>query len=127
MKALSNRLFLALTLCTGDGPIKARLAQAWIDQLDEINPAELPRSICKDFIALRKAIYAETPLPTEHAAQASVRKMSTKQAVEHARTITTMFRTLATTTEPSIEIAHNTASGGKAGIHFEQDNSQHLN
>jgi hypothetical protein len=127
MNALSNRFFLAITLCTSDRAIKPRLAQAWIEQLDEITPAELPSSIRKDFIQLRKCMYAETPLANEHAAQASIRKISVKQAVEHARVITAMFRELATANETGMDITHKSEMGGKAEIHYEQDNSQRLN
>jgi hypothetical protein len=127
MKPLSKRFFLAITLCTGDQAIKSRLAQAWIDQLDKINPAELPCSIRKDFVTLRKAMYAETPLPTEHAAQASIRKMSVKQAVEHARTITGIFRDLVSNNDISESITRKSEPGANTEIHFEQDNSQHLN
>jgi hypothetical protein len=127
MKPLSNRFFIAITLCAGDQAIKSRLAQAWLEQLDEINPAELPRSIRKDFINLRKAMYMETPLRTEHAAQASIRKMSVKQGVEHARTITAIFRDLVSTHDISESVAGKSEPTGKAEIHYEQDNSQHLN
>jgi hypothetical protein len=131
MNALSNRFFLAITLCTGDGAIKPRLSQAWIEQLDEISPDELPSSLAKDFLHLRKAMYAEIPLANEHAAQASIRKMSVKQAVEHTRIITVMFRELASANETdmdmNMDIKYESESGSKTEIHYDQDNSQHLN
>jgi len=58
MNTLSNRFFQAITLCSGDRAIKPRLTQAWTEQLDEISPAELPGSIRKEFLRLRKAMYA---------------------------------------------------------------------
>jgi hypothetical protein len=127
MDVLSNRFFLAITLCTGDGAIKPRLSQAWIEQLDEISPAELPSSIRKDFLHLRKAMYAEIPLANEHAAQASIRKLSVKQAVEHTRVITAMFRELASANETDMDIKYESEPGSKIEIHYDQDNSQHLN
>ena len=129
MHALSNRFFLAITLCTGDGAIKPRLSQAWIEQLDEISPAELPPSLANDFLNLRKAMYAETPLANEHAAQASIRKMSVKQAVEHTRIIAVIFRELASAneTDMNMDIKYESEPGSKTDIHYDQDNSQHLN
>ena len=131
MNALSNRFFLAITLCTGDGAIKPRLSRAWIEQLDEISPAELPSSLAKDFLHLRKAMYAEIPLANEHAAQASIRKLSVKQAVEHTRIIAVMFRELVSANETdmdmNMDIKYESEPGSKTEIHYDQDNSQRLN
>ena len=127
MQQLYNRFVQAITLCTGDRAIKPRLAQAWIEQLDDINPSKLPRPIRKDFERLRSAMYVETPLSDEHAAQASVRKMSTRQAAAHAATIVSMFRDLVSINNVSAQITRRSEPGEKADISYEHDNSQLLN
>ena len=127
MQQLCNRFFHAITLCTGDRAIKPRLAQAWIEQLDSISPSKLPGPIRKDFERLRSAMYVETPQVNEHAAQASVRKMSAQEAAAHAATIVSMFRALVSVNNVSAKITRRPKLGRKADISYEQDNSQLLN
>jgi hypothetical protein len=127
MKQLCNRFFHATTLCTGDRAIKSRLTQAWIEQLDDISPSKLPRPIRKEFEQLRSAMYVETPLADEHAAQASVRKMSARQAATHAATIVSMFRELVLINNRSTKITRRPSQGKKADVRYERDNSQLLN
>ncbi len=127
MQQLCNRFFQAITLCTGDRAIKPRLAQAWIEQLDDISPSKIPRSIRKDFEYLRSAMYVETPLANEHAAQASVRKMSAQEAAAHTATIVSMFRALVSVNNVSAKITRRPKLGGKADISYERDDSQLLN
>jgi hypothetical protein len=100
MHRLYQHFYRATLTCTGNQSVKTRLAQAWIEELDEIRPAQIPPSIRKEFDSLRDAMYAQQSLPTEHAAQASVRKMSVKQAEQYAGEIVFLFQQLVLMNEP---------------------------
>jgi hypothetical protein len=94
MNVLSNRFLAAIRLCNGPLSIKTRLLMAWTEHLDSIDPDELPRQLRTDFIGLRKAMYARTPLPAESAPQASIRKMSVLDAAAHSDTIIALYTEL---------------------------------
>jgi len=94
MSALSNRFLSAVRLCIGPTAIKQRLTQAWSEHLDNIDPEQLPRELQADFIELRKAMYARNPLPAESAPEASIRKMSAKEASSHSELIVDMYSRL---------------------------------
>lgn len=87
MRLLYDRFATATRLCTGPEPIKTRLNFAWLEQLDGIQPADMPESLQQEFRALRRAMHAVKPLPDEPHATAAIRKMSASQAAQHARTI----------------------------------------
>ena len=91
MTKLTQHFFKALAVCVGDQPVKKRLASAWVTHLDCINSQELPQAIRREFHKLRAAMYTELPIPGEHAADASVRKMSARAAAYHARTIVSIY------------------------------------
>jgi len=74
--------------------IKKRLTNAWAEHLDDIDPDDLPPEVRQDFINLRKAMYERQPLPMETAPQASIRKMSTKEAASHSSLIVEMYSKL---------------------------------
>ena len=94
MDKLLRRFFEAVSLCTGAQAIKPRLADAWVQHLDAIDPGKLPPGLRVKFRQLRTAMYREQPMPGEHVARASVRKMSQKQAAEHTRTIAAIYSEL---------------------------------
>ena len=74
MDNLLRRFFEAVSLCTGERAIKPRLADAWVQHLDAVDPGRLPAGLRVQFRQLRTAMYREQPMPGEHAARASVRK-----------------------------------------------------
>ena len=94
MKVLCNRFIAAIRLCNGPLDIKKRLMLAWSEHLDAIDPNELPTQLRPKFIGLRKAIYCREPLPQETAPQASIRKMSVREAVSHTDTIIALYTEL---------------------------------
>jgi hypothetical protein len=94
MSILSNRFLAAVRLCIGPQPIKLRLAKAWSEHLDNLDPYDLPANLQADFIELRRVMYGRQPLPAETAPQASIRKMSTAEAAGHAGTIMALYSQL---------------------------------
>lgn len=96
MDILRRRFFMAVTRCTGEHAIKPRLADAWIEHLDLIDADSLPPRLQQEFRRLRAAMYKELPMPGEHTARASIRKMSQKQAAGYTQRITDLFRELMT-------------------------------
>ncbi|MDP6616598.1 MAG: hypothetical protein QF790_05480 [Gammaproteobacteria bacterium] len=91
MRHLSDRFIAAVRLCTGSGPVKQRLTDAWLTQLDEIEPGELPTHLRAEFASLRQAMYRYKPMPQETGPQASIRKMSASQATRYKALIVRML------------------------------------
>lgn len=80
MRQITDRFLAAVKLCVGADPIKKRLAEAWISELEGIGISELPEQLRPEFRRLRQAMNRADPLPHESAAIASARKMSARQA-----------------------------------------------
>jgi len=80
MRQISDRFNAAVKCCVGSEPVKQRLANAWTQELEAIGISELPRQLRGEFRRLRDAMNTAKPQPHESAANASVRKMSAKQA-----------------------------------------------
>jgi hypothetical protein len=95
MNLLSTRLYPAIRLLVGPEPVKQRLVQVWLKYLDDIPASDLPRQVRDEFMELRRSMYARTPLPHETAPEASVRKMSIKEATQHAECIVNVLNLMA--------------------------------
>ncbi len=127
MLKLSDRFFRALCLCAGDGNVKTRLAEAWINYLDEVPAARLPESAQPEFERIHAAMHSVDAMPEEHAARAAVRKMSAQEATEHTRGIAAIFRELiaseaANTVQPEL-----TPKLESAEISFDPEHDKQLN
>jgi hypothetical protein len=94
MNFLTHRFFSAVRICSGDLTIKQRLINAWMEHLDEIDPADMPQCQRQNFAELRKEMYERNPLPEETAPQASVRKMSVRQVAAHTDLIIAIYAEL---------------------------------
>jgi hypothetical protein len=95
MNLLSTRLYPAIRLLVGPEPVKQRLVRVWLKYLDDIPVTDLPRQVRDEFLELRRCMYARKPLPQETAPEASVRKMSVKEATRHAEQIVNVLNILA--------------------------------
>ena len=95
MHLLSKRLYPAIRLLVGSGTVKQRLVSVWLEHLDDIAIIELPAKVQKEFRSLRRSMYARTPLPHESAPEASIRKMSIREATQHAECIVNILNILA--------------------------------
>ena len=85
----------AAILLSQNGPIKERLAQAYLRHLASIEPAQLPDAFHGDFRDLCEAMSRERPLPRENPVRASVRKMSTEEASRHAALVVRLYAAVA--------------------------------
>jgi hypothetical protein len=98
VSSITARFEAAVITLVGDGPVKQRLAEAWARHLAAIDVADLPPPLADDFRGLRAAMERVRPCGSESAIQASVRKMSPREAGDHAGVILVLFRELARTT-----------------------------
>jgi len=120
MRKLSDRFIAAVRLCTGSAPVKQRLTEAWLTQLDELKPEELPVMLRHEFNALRAAMYAHQPQPDESAPTASIRKMSPSQATRYTALIVKMLGEIL-----RMKYAAETQNLSQAGsLAFETDRSE---
>lgn len=86
---------LATLRLSQDGPIKDRLADAYVAHLGSLEADELPESLRGDFRALCEAMHRESPQVRESPVRASVRKMSVHEASECAALVVRMFAAMA--------------------------------
>jgi hypothetical protein len=102
VSSITARFEAAVSTLVGDGPVKQRLAEAWARHLAGIDVADLPHPLAEDFLGLRAAMERVRPCGSESVIQASVRKMSPREAGDHAGTILVLFRELVRTS-PRVE------------------------
>jgi hypothetical protein len=89
----------ATRVLVGPGPIKQRLIEAYRGSLAELRDAEVPDCIVGDFAALNAAMHCAHAAGGLSAPEVAVRKMSEKDAADHAAAILEMFTTLAAQAE----------------------------
>ena len=116
MNQICDHFYRAIVLCTGESNVKARLADAWVMHLDKIRLNQLPEVIHTQFAGLREIMYSVNAMPGEHPARAAVRKMSTKDAAGHAKTLLILYRQL---------LDHSQATS-LPGKHQDADETAHL-
>jgi len=74
----------AVRVLVGCGPVKQRLIEAWRDHLSPLHEKDVPEALRAGLGALRAAMHAAPSAGGMSAAEVSVRKMSEKEAAEHA-------------------------------------------
>jgi hypothetical protein len=94
MRQLSDKLYSAVRALAGEGPVKARLASAYEENLEILPEEDIPASIRPRFERLRQAMHAVKPTNVESPVTASVRKMSSAEATRHANQIVAMYSEL---------------------------------
>jgi hypothetical protein len=90
-----QRVHAATLEMVGSAPIKQRLTAAYSNQLQYINPTDLPEELRGRFQALADAMQTVRPLPGETTVQATVRKMSPADADRCAAGVVELFGELA--------------------------------
>jgi len=94
MPHLTERFAQAVYTLVGDGPIKQRLSRAFADNLGDIDEVGLPLGLRREFADLQAALNRIAPAGSETRVRASVQKMSTTEAGDHAGTIVRLYATL---------------------------------
>ena len=94
MCQFTDRFYSAVRTLAGDGTVKERLLNAYLDNLDSLSDADVPEAIREKFAQLRRTMCSAAPNGDECAAAATVRKMSPKEASRHATSIVAMFSEL---------------------------------
>lgn len=91
MTSVTEKFESAVCLLAGDGPVKRRLAQAYAQHLAAIQSNELPKALGEEFSQLKSALERTRPCGSESRIEASVRKMSFREAGSYAGTIVRLF------------------------------------
>ena len=84
----------AVVVLTGPGPVKQRLAEAYLRHLSEIEPEALPRDARAEFVALCALLRSMPRTGGLNPVAASVLKMSETDAARHAQSIVSIFAAL---------------------------------
>jgi len=127
MLKLSDRFFRALCLCAGDKDVKTRLADAWVNYLDDLTSAHLPDAAQHEFTRIHVAMHGVDAMPEEHPARAAVRKMSAAQAADCTRGIAAIFRELVIAESASGQTADLPSAIETAEISFNIEHDKQLN
>jgi hypothetical protein len=93
MSQIIERFEAAVQALVADGPVKERLARAYIEFLEDLQEVELPTGNTA-FGALHTALHRIPPVGREGWVRASVQKMSPTEAGRHARTIVGLYQQL---------------------------------
>lgn len=101
----------ATRVLVGTGPVKQRLVDAYRHHLATLREHDLPDPVASQFVALRTAMHEAPATGGMTAPEASVRKMSEKDAAGHATAILEMFTVLSALNEsetaPRLRIVAN--------------------
>src|SRR5215203_6095597 len=85
----------ATRMLVGAGPIKQRLIDAYRDHLAALRDTDLPEDLRPGFAALNASLHSAQAAGGLSGPEVAVRKMSEKDAAEHAAGILEMFAALA--------------------------------
>jgi len=91
MSPLAQRFAEAVKTLIGDGPVKARLVQAYAANLADLADVEFPAGLRRDYVDLQAALNRVAPVGSESRVRASVQKMSPDEAGRHAATIVKLY------------------------------------
>lgn len=94
MAAHWDEFHAAMQLLVGTGQVKPRLIDAYRRHLAPLRESDLPESIREPFSRLKAAMHEVHAAGGMSAPEASVRKMSEKDAADHAAGILEMFAAL---------------------------------
>ncbi len=91
MTSVTEKFEGAVCTLVGDGPVKQRLAQAWAGHLAVVRSEDLPGALGEEFSQLKSALERIRPCGQESRTEASIRKMSAREAGHHAGVIVRIF------------------------------------
>lgn len=99
MAALWEEFQAAMHVLVGGGPVKQRLLEAYRNHLGALRDQDLPLALHDRFATLKAAMHEARPTSGQTAPEASVRKMSERDAADHAAVIFDMFVVLSAENE----------------------------
>ena len=91
MSHLTERFAEAVRTLVSDGPLKQRLIRAFGDHLGDLDHADLPPAVRREFADLQEALQRRAPAGRESRVQATVQKMSATEAGDHAGKIVRLY------------------------------------
>ena len=94
MAPVWNLFHEATLVLVGCGPVKQRLVDAYRIHLASVREQDVPEQLRPRLVALRDALHAERATGGMTAPEASVRKMSEKDAAAHGAEILGVFSVL---------------------------------
>lgn len=95
MSYLAERLEAAVLVLVTEGPVKQRLMRAYADHLEPLQGADLPQRLGESLARLHDTMHRVEPMgTTDSRVTASIQKMSTSEAGEHAATIVHLYADL---------------------------------
>ena len=89
--SIFHRLEAAVVRLAGDGSLKDRLAAAYGAHLDSISELELPCEVQHEFVQMSKTMHLARALPGDSVVRASVRKLSSEEALRFSALIVRMY------------------------------------
>jgi hypothetical protein len=95
MSSAWENFFAATVVLASAGPVKHRLAEAFRLHLSDLEEDELPKEIRDEFCSIANCLNCVKPLRGETAVQATVRKMSDREAGKMASRIVHMLGVVA--------------------------------
>jgi hypothetical protein len=99
MAALWDVVDGAVRVLVGAGPVKQRLIEAWRDYLAPLHEKDVPDALRSRLATVHAAMHAARASGGMSAPEVSVRKMSDKDAAEHAVRILEMYAQLSAMNE----------------------------
>lgn len=94
MSQIVERFAAAVQALVGEGPVKDRLSLAYTDYLEDLQQVDLPVAGKRSFGELHSALHSVAPFGSVDCVKASVQKMSSGDAWQHARTIVRLYTEL---------------------------------
>ena len=89
--AVTRKLEAAVTILTGHGALKDRLALAYSEHLEHLDQQELPDETQREFAELSLAMHRARALPGDTIVRASIRKLSNEEAQRYAALAVRMY------------------------------------
>ena len=89
--ALTRKLEAAVTILTGHGALKDRLALAYSKYLEHLEQQELPEETQREFAELSLAMHRARALPGDTIVRASIRKLSNEETQRYASLAVRMY------------------------------------
>jgi hypothetical protein len=105
MAALWDEFDGAVRILVGAGPVKQRLIDAYRSHLASLHDKDVPEALRSRLVAVRAAMHAAHATGGMTAPEVSVRKMSEKEAAEHAVRILEMYAQLCAMNEADAALA----------------------